>query len=179
VAPAITVFGSLALVGFYAALAPSLLANQLHVTNHAVAGAIFLELAVVVAVAIVTTRSLSSRHSMLLALALLPPSAVLVVAAQLLSSMALLVIATAVCAVTAGIGYRGSLQVTNQIAPPSQRAEIVSSYLICGFAGNALPVIGIGVISTLASATAASLAFAATIIVFALVALYFATRRAS
>lgn len=177
VAPAVTGFGSLALVGFYAALAPSLLANQLHVTSHAIAGAIFLELAVFVAGAIVVTRSLSSRSSMLLALALMPPSVALVVAAQLAASMVVLIIATAVCAVTAGLGYRGSLQVTNQIAPPDQRAEMVSSYLICGFAGNALPVIGIGVISTLAGATAASLAFAATIIIFAVVALYFGTRQ--
>ena len=176
VAPAVTGFGSLALVGFYAALAPSLLANQLHVTNHAVAGAIFLELAVVVAGAIVVTRSLSSRSTMLLALALMPPSVALIVAAQLFASMTMLIIATAVCAVTAGLGYRGSLQVTNQIAPQDRRAEIVSSYLICGFAGNALPVIGVGVISTVAGAITASLAFAATIVIFALLALYFAWR---
>jgi MFS family permease len=176
VAPAVTGFGALALVGFYAALAPSLLADQLHVTNHAIAGAIFLELAVVVAAAIVATRSLSSRNSMLAALALMPPSAALLVAAQLAASMAVLIVATAVCAITAGLGYRGSLQVTNQIAPHDRRAEIVSSYLICAFAGNALPVIGVGVISTLAGTSAASLAFAATIVIFALLALYFAAR---
>jgi MFS family permease len=176
VAPAVTGFGSLALVGFYAALAPSLLANQLHVTSHAIAGAIFLELAVFVAGAILATRSLSSRTSMLLALALMLPSVALIVAAQLATSMALLIVATAVCAIAAGLGYRGSLQVTNQIAPPDRRAEIVSTYLICGFAGNALPVIGVGVISTLAGPIAASLAFAATIIAFALTALYFGAR---
>ncbi|MBV9460750.1 MAG: MFS transporter [Bradyrhizobium sp.] len=176
VAPAVAGFGSMALVGFYAALAPSLLANELHVRNHAVAGAIFLELAVVVSGTIMATRSLSSRNSMLLALALMLPSVVLIVGAQLATSMALLIIATAACAIAAGLGYRGSLQVTNQIAPPDRRAEIVSSYLICAFAGNALPVIGVGVISTLAGPIAASLAFAVTITVFALTALYFGTR---
>ena len=176
VAPAVAGFGSMALVGFYAALAPSLLANELHVRNHAVAGAIFLELAVVVSGTIMATRSLSSRNSMLLALALMLPSVALIVGAQLATSMALLIIATAACAIAAGLGYRGSLQVTNQIAPPDRRAEIVSSYLICAFAGNALPVIGVGVISTLAGPIAASLAFAVTIAVFALTALYFGTR---
>lgn len=176
VAPAVTGFGSLALVGFYAALAPSLLANELHITNHAIAGAIFLELAVVVSGVILATRSLSSRTSMLLALALMLPSVALIVAAQLATSMVLLIIATAICAITAGLGYRGSLQVTNQIAPPDRRAQIVSSYLICAFAGNAVPVIGVGVISTFAGPIAASLAFAATIVVFALTALYFGAR---
>lgn len=176
VAPAVTGFGSLALVGFYAALAPSLLANELHVTSHAIAGAIFLELAVVVSGTIMVTRSLSSRTSMLLALALMLPSVALIVAAQLATSMLLLLIATAVCAIAAGLGYRGSLQVTNQIAPPDRRAQIVSSYLICAFAGNALPVIGVGVISTFAGPIVASLAFAATIVVFVLTALYFGVR---
>jgi MFS family permease len=176
VAPAVAGFGSMALVGFYAALAPSLLANELHVTSHAIAGAIFLELAVVVCATILATRSLSSRSSMLIALALMLPSVALIVAAQLATSMWLLIVATAACAIAAALGYRGSLQVTNQIAPPDRRAEIVSSYLICAFAGNALPVIGVGVISTLAGPIAASLAFAATIVVFALTALYFGTR---
>jgi MFS family permease len=173
VAPAVTGFGAMALVGFYAALAPSLLAEQLHETSHAAAGAIFLELAVVVAAGIVATKSLSSRLAMLWALALMLPSVALVVAAQMAGSMALMVVATAVCGLAAGLGYRGSLQVVNQIAPADRRAEVVSSYFVCAFIGNALPVIGVGVISTLASPTTASLMFAVTISVFAVVALFF------
>jgi MFS family permease len=173
VAPAVTGFGAMALVGFYAALAPSLLAEQLHETSHAAAGAIFLELAVVVAASIVATKSLSSRVAMLWALALMVPSVALVVAAQVAGSLALMVVATAVCGLAAGLGYRGSLQVVNQIAPPNRRAEVVSSYFVCAFIGNALPVIGVGVISTLASPTTASLLFAVTISVFAVVALFF------
>jgi MFS family permease len=176
VAPAVTGFGSLALVGFYAALAPTLLANQLHITNHAIAGTIFLELAIVVAGTIVLTRSLSSRTAMLAALALMLPSVTVLVAAQLAKSMLALVIATGVCAAASGLGYRGSLQVANHIALPERRAEIVSSYFICGFAGNALPVMGVGIISTVAGTIAASIAFAVTIAVFALTALFFGIR---
>jgi MFS family permease len=177
VAPAVTGFGSMALVGFYAALAPTLLANQLHITNHAIAGAVFLELAVVVAGTIIVTRNLASRSAMLIALALMLPSVAILVAAQLETSLALLIVATALCAVASGLGYRGSLQVANQIAPADRRAEIVSAYFICGFAGNALPVIGVGVISTLAGPIQASLAFAVTISIFALVALAFELRQ--
>jgi MFS family permease len=176
VAPAVTGFGTMALVGFYAALAPTLLANELQISNHAVAGAVFLELAIFVAGTIVATEALGSRTAMLLALGLMLPSVALLVAAQWNASLILLIIATAVCGIATGLGYRGSLQVANQIAPEDRRAEIVSSYFICGFAGNALPVIGIGVISTFAGATAASLSFAATIAAFAVVALYFGTR---
>jgi hypothetical protein len=176
VAPAVTGFGALAVVGFYAALAPSLLAEQLHEKSHAAAGAIFLELAVVVAVSIVATKSLSSRTAMLWALALMIPSVALLVSAQIAASMAIMIAATACCAIAAGLGYRGSLQVVNQIVPQDRRAEVVSSYFVCAFIGNAVPVIGVGVISTLASSTAASLAFALTIGVFALVAMLFGVK---
>jgi MFS family permease len=173
VAPAVTGFGAMALVGFYAALAPSLLAEHLHETSHAAAGAVFLELAAVVAASIVATQSLSSRAAMLWALGLMLPSVALLVSAQIVASMAIMIVATAACGIAAGLGYRGSLQVVNQIAPEHRRAEVVSSYFVCGFSGNALPVIGVGVISTLASPTAASLVFAVTISLFALVALCF------
>ena len=65
VAPAVTGFGAMALVGFYAALAPSVLAQQLHVTNHAEAGALFFELSVVTAATILATARLASRAVML------------------------------------------------------------------------------------------------------------------
>jgi hypothetical protein len=58
-------------------------------------------------------------------------------------------------------------------AGPQRCRPRSSAYFVCGFSGNALPVIGVGVISTLASPTAASLAFAATISLFALLALFF------
>jgi MFS family permease len=173
VAPAVTGFGAMALVGFYAALAPSLLAEHLHEASHAAAGAVFLELALAVSATILVTRSASSRDAMLCALGLMPPSVGLLVSAQIVGSMAIMIVATALCGVAAGLGYRGSLQVVNQIAPENRRAELVSSYFVCGFSGNALPVIGVGVISTLASSIAASLVFAVTISVFAAVALFF------
>ncbi|TIP05867.1 MAG: MFS transporter [Mesorhizobium sp.] len=178
VAPAVTGFGAMALVGFYAALAPSILAQQLHVTNHAEAGGLLFELSIVAAITIVATARLASRLTMLAALVLMIPAVALVVAAQIYASMALMIAATAVCGAAAALGYRGGLQVVNQIAPADRRAEVVSVFFICCFCGNALPVIGIGVLSGLASATMASLAFAGMIIVFSMVALGFGAKYA-
>jgi MFS family permease len=170
-APAVTGFGAMALVGFFAAIGPTVLAQDLHVTNHTVAGAFFFELAIIVAATILVTQSLPSRTAMLIGLTLMIPSVILVVSAQVLASMWLLIVATACCAVAAALGYRGSLQVVNQIAPEEKRAAVVSSYFICVFSGNALPVIGIGAISMMAGAVIADTAFAALITLFALVAL--------
>jgi MFS family permease len=173
VAPAVTGFGAMALVGFYAAISPSMLVQDLHQSSHAVAGATFFELAVIVAVTIIATQSLSSHAAMTLGLVLMIPSVALLLAAQVFASMTLLILATACCGIAAGLGYRGSLQVVNQIAPAEKRAAVVSSYFVCGFSGNALPVVGIGILSTLTSPTIANATFAAVIVVFALVALGF------
>ncbi|PBB95455.1 MFS transporter [Mesorhizobium sp. WSM3862] len=178
VAPAVTGFGAMALVGFYAALAPSILAQQLHATNHAEAGGLFFELSIVAAAAILATARLSSRFTMLAALVLMVPTVALIVAAQAFASMTMMIVATGFCGVAAALGYRGGLQVVNQIAPGDRRAEVVSAFFICCFCGNALPVIGIGVLSGWTSATVASLAFAGMITIFSLVALGFGARYA-
>lgn len=178
VAPAVTGFGAMALVGFYAALAPSILAQQLHATSHAEAGALFFELSIVAAATILATTRFSSRATMLAALVLMIPTVALVVAAQFFASMPIMIAATACCGVAAALGYRGGLQVVNQIAPADRRAEVVSAFFICCFCGNALPVIGIGLLSSWTSATTASLAFAGMITIFSLVALGFGAKYA-
>jgi hypothetical protein len=173
VAPAITGFGLMALVGFYAALMPSILSQDLNIKNHAAAGALLFELATVVAVVIVITRALASRSSMIWSLALMIPAAAAVAAAQIYGSLWVLLMTTALVAVSAGLGYRGSLQVVNQIAPADERAAVVSSYFICCFTGNALPVIGVGVLASFTSMTVANIAFSCTTASFAIVAIVF------
>ncbi|MBV9629050.1 MAG: MFS transporter, partial [Xanthobacteraceae bacterium] len=176
IAPAVTVFGAMALVGFYAALIPSILAENLGQTSHAVAGLVVGALMLVVSITIVATRNAASRTAMLAGLALLPPGLALLVVAQAAGSMPILLAGTFVSGISAALGYRGSLQVVNEIAPSDRRAEMVSTYFVAGFAGNALPVIGVGVISTLVSTLVASIVFAVTITVFAVVALMIAWR---
>lgn len=177
-APAITGFGAMALVGFYAALAPSIMAQQLHATSHAEAGGLIFELSIVAAATIAGTTWLSSRSNMLGALLLMIPTVLAIVAAQIYASMTIMIAATAACGVAAALGYRGGLQVVNQIAPAGRRAEVVSAFFVCCFCGNALPVIGIGILGTWTNATVASLAFCGMIMAFSVVALAFSAKHA-
>jgi hypothetical protein len=77
--------------------------------------------------------------------------------------MPLLIFAAALGGVAGGLGYRGSLEVVNRIAPADRRSEVVSSYLVVCFAGNSVPVIGIGLLSAAAGALTAHATFAAVI----------------
>jgi len=174
--PACAAFGAFALVGFYAALAPSILKHQLHVDNHAVSGLILFELCAVAAVAAALSHSMNSRAAMKGGLLTLIPSVLLLVWAQAAGSLSILLIGTAISGISAALGYRGSLQVVNELAPPDRRAALVSAYLIVAFSANSIPVIGIGVLSTLTNAVTATLAFAIVLSLCSLVALAVSTQ---
>jgi MFS family permease len=179
IAPAVAGFGGFALFGFYAALAPSILQQQLHETNRALGGGVVFEMCVVASAAVLVTRGMKSRAAMFTGLALLLPSLLMLVLAQSEASLGLLLAGTALGGVATSLCYRGSLQVVNEIAPNDRRAEIISTYLICCYAGNSLPVIGVGVLSTLEGPIVASSAFAITIGLFVIAALISGTARSA
>lgn len=171
IAPAAAAFGTFSLIGFYAALAPSLVKERLHIDNAALGGAILGELFVVSALALIATRRLASASAMRWGLALMLPSLALLVLANADRSVAFFIVDTALIGVCAALGYRGSLQVANQLAPAEQRAEIASSYFVACFVGNSLPVIGIGWLSVSLGSVAAISIFAAIIAAVAVGAL--------
>jgi MFS family permease len=170
-APAVTGFVTFALGGLYFALIPGIVIRDLHETNVAVGGLVVCELAVVATAGILLGRRLTPATAMVGGLLCLLPAVALVVAAQAAQSMGLLLLASALGGAAMALGYRGSLEVVNEIAPDDRRAEVVSSYFIACFVGNSVPVIGIGVLSTLTSPLAASALFAGTIGILSIAAL--------
>lgn len=176
IAPAITVFGAMAMIGYYAALLPSILADNLGETSHFIAGGVVAILTTIVAITIPSSRRLASRPAMLSGLALMLPSLALIALAQANSSMPALLAGTVVGGISTALGYRGSLQLINEIAPADRRAEVLSLYFLAGFAGNGLPVIAVGILSTIWTPLAAGLVFAACIGLFSLLALVIAGR---
>ena len=163
VSPAVGGFAVFALIGFYAALIPSLLRDSLQLPAPTVAGIVVAEVFGIAAITILTSARLGSQAALLGALALLPPSVWLLVGAEMAQSLPLLLFAAALCGVAGGLGYRGTLEVVNAIAPADRRSEVLSSYMIALFAGNSVPVIGIGVLAAAATPLVAHLTFAAVI----------------
>lgn len=176
IAPAATAFATFALIGFYAALIPSLLAESLHQSSPLLAGTVVFELFLIAAVVAGLSGGLNERAAMLYGLILLPPSLGLLMAAQVWKSMALLLLAAAIAGVASALGYRGSLQVVNHLAPEHQRSEVVSTYLIAVYMGNSLPIIAIGLLSAWLGSLSAHLIFAVVIALLAIVALVLGAR---
>ena len=170
-APAITAFATFSLLGFYSALTPSLLEEALHLHSHAISGGIIFELYAVAALVLVLTQWLSARAAMLAGLALLIPALALLALAPRDHSLPLLLVGSAVGGAAVGFGYRGSLQLINELAPGTHRAEVVSTFLMFCYLGVSLPVVGIALLSAATTPIAAETAFAAIIAAFALIAI--------
>src|SRR5438067_2964632 len=173
ISPGIAAFITFSVLGFYAALLPSLLAQSLQINDHAVAGIIVAGLFFVGTGTVGFTGKLKSWTGILLSLILFVPSLALLVWAEAARSMWILLAGTAVTGIAAGFGYRFSLQVVNEIAPENRRSEVVSSYLIACYCGVSLPVIGIGLVSQASSVFVADTIFAVFISLLAVLALAF------
>jgi MFS family permease len=171
ISPAVTAFVVFALIGFYAALIPNLLADSLHQKSPATSGGVVFGLFAVAATCVILTGGLASRTAMLGGLVMLLPSVWLLVAAQVAHSTPLLLCATALGGLSAALGYRGSLQETNRIAPSDQRSEVVSTYLVAVYGGNSVPVIGIGLLAAATSSMTAHVSFALIVTLLACIAL--------
>lgn len=148
IAPACMAFAAFAIGGFFSALTPGLITRELHISNVAVIGGIVTLFFAVACVVAALSRRLASWSAMFSGAGCVFPAVGLLIRAELLHSMPMLAVAAAVGGAAMALSYRGSLQVVNEIAPQEKRAEVVSSYLMMCYLGNALPVLGVGLLAT-------------------------------
>ncbi|MEX3950924.1 MFS transporter [Paraburkholderia sp. EG287B] len=171
VAPAVTAFATFALLGFYAALLPNLLAGSMRIHSPALSGAVVAELFLAGALTVIATPMLAARTAMSAGLWFLPPSLAILLWAQIDGSLAWLLAATALCGVASAWGFRGSLQEINRIAPQDKRAELLSAYLLCCYTGNSVPAVGVALLASAVGHLWANVVFAVFCAALACVAL--------
>jgi MFS family permease len=168
IAPACMAFAAFALGGFYAALTPGVITQQLHLSNVAIVGGVMTLFCAVGCLTVIFSQTLTSWTAMFAGAAGVLPSVGALVCAELFRSITLLFVAGAIGGTAVALSYRGSLQVVNEIAPQDQRAEVVSAYLLMCYLGNALPVLGVGLLTTLVGPQRAHTVFATVVAALAL-----------
>jgi MFS family permease len=169
-APAAAGFVAMSVVGFYAALGPTLVHEAFEVRNRAVSAAIVAVLFAVAAGVIALSRHMRASRAMRAGLLATPVGLGLLVGAQGSGSLVLMILGTVMCGVAAALAYRGSLSRINEIAPQERRAEVTSAYFVCCFLGNAVPVIGVGALAQHAGLQFATRLFAIVLAVVAVAA---------
>jgi MFS family permease len=157
-------------LGFYAALVPSLLAKALHESSRALAGGVSGGMFLVAAItgALVDTPPLTA---VITGLVLLIPGMATLVLAERAHSLALLLAASVVIGVASGLGYCFGLEMVNEMSPQDRRSEVVSGYLIVCYTAISLPVIGDGLVTTFSSSLLADTIFGLLVAALAVVAL--------
>lgn len=160
VAAGVAGFAAFALLGLFTALAPTFLAGQLHVGNHAIDGSVVFLLFAMAAVTQLLLSRLGSRGVVVGGLGLFLAALALIVAALSQAGTALFLAGTVVAGIGVGAVFMGSLATANRLALPERRAQTVSTFFVLCYCGLTIPVIGVGVASGFVGDFSAVLAFA-------------------
>lgn len=168
--PATTGFCIFSVLGLFSALAPTLLSKQLHQTGHALAGAVVFEIYAIGALTAWLFRTMVNLKAMLTGECIIFPHLALLLVSMKFHSLALLLAATAIGGIAMGLGFKGSLEVVNMLAPAEHRSEVLAQYYLITYSGLALPVIGVGIIAQLIGPFVANLTFSSVIAALAAVA---------
>jgi hypothetical protein len=168
-AAAVTAGIAFALFGVFTSVAPSLIAGLLHDRSHAVAGAVaFAVFGASAAVQILLGRS-SRRMLAGGGLSAMLAGLAMVTAAAWLPSFWLLVVGGIVAGAGAGAAFRGALGTAIAVTPAETRSEGLAGLFLGGYAGMAIPVVGLGVATLWVSMPVAVLGFSIALAVGVLV----------
>lgn len=141
-------FLAFAVIGLFLALIPTYVASLAHSTNLTLGGgavAVMIACSVIAQVAAHGRRSPSTQT---VALCLLATGLVLLAIAGAVSSLVVVLVATAVAGLGQGLVFLAGITAVNAAAPPERRADVLSSFYVIVYLGVGLPVIGIGFLAT-------------------------------
>ena len=140
-------FAAFALLGLFAALAPTFLGSVLHQNSHAVQGGVVFLLLAVGTITQVLLFRLPSRRVVLAGLGLFLAALALIVASLAQAALTLFLAGTVVGGVAVGAVFLGSLATANRLAPAERRGQVISGYFAACYCGLIVPVVGVGVAS--------------------------------
>src|SRR2546421_228227 len=179
---AVAVVCVFALLGLFSALVPSFLRSTLHEPNLIVAGVVVFLLFGTASAAQVVLHTLTTRTARLAGRVLLLLALALIELGLGLSSLALFLAGTVIGGLGTGLAFMGSLAAINQVAPPEQRAAMVSAFFVAAYSGVSVPVVGVGLLAQSTNLLVASICLAAVIallLLLTLAAVLWPVRRAA
>jgi MFS family permease len=157
------VFAAFAVTGMFSSLVPSFLRTQLHLHNvAAIGGEVALLFLVAMVAQLVASPKLLSRGwpapTFLLA-------GVTVFETGLLTrSLPTFMAGTVLAGIGIGLAFRRGIGVTQELAAPSRRADLLSTYFLAAYAGLIVPTLALGLLDQALSLDTATLVIAIVII---------------
>ncbi|HET6295251.1 MAG TPA: MFS transporter [Kribbella sp.] len=169
-------FLAFAVIGVFLTLIPTYVASLSGSRNLLLGGAAVALMLACSALAQLAGYRRPARSLELFGLPLLACGLVLLAVAGGISSLVLLLIATVVAGTGQGLVYLGGLTTINQTAPAHRHADVLSSFYGIMYLGVGLPVIGVGLLATLAGLLVAVEYFACIVAVLCVGVLFILAR---
>ena len=147
----------------FLALGPSIILALLGTASHTVAGAMLLVFFGAAGIGQFIARALSARNTLRIAVAAVAAGLLLAAGATVTHSLALFFVAITLTGASQGIALLGGLAVINTIAPPEQRAGVLSAFFFCGYLGVTIISPLLGWVADAAGLNIATISFALTL----------------
>jgi hypothetical protein len=160
-----------AVAGTFAGLGSSFARDLLHIQSHFAAGLVVALLFLCSATAQIALRSASLKTAMTGGLLVLVIGLAVFAFAVVERSGLAFFASAAILGLGHGAAYLGSQALTDRIAPPDRRAQIISAFQLGLYVGATAPARVVGVAAARLGLTLATLSFAAVVAVFAVLAL--------
>lgn len=161
---------------FFQSLGPTVAIVLLGVTNQLLAATVAVCFLGASAIAQIGLRGQPIRTATLSGLVLLPVGFACVVLALLTDSRALFVVGALVGGLGQGLAYLGGQSLVERVAPPEQRSEIFSLYMIVLYVSGSTAAIFFGLLAKRIGLDPAALMYASFVVVVAAVAMIVTVR---
>jgi MFS family permease len=150
------------LFGVLASLAPTFLAGTLKQHSHLLAGAVLFAVFAMAALAQTVTASRTTQQLLAAAIPTLLMGLGLLTAALWLPSPSLgvFLVGDLVVGVGAGLMFKGAIATVAEVSSEEHRAEALAGLFLAAYLGLAVPVIGLGALTLIASTRVSLLVFA-------------------
>jgi MFS family permease len=165
---AIAAFAAFAVFGLLTAVEPGLLATVLQQPGHAVAGAVVFSMFAGSALSQLVSSRWRDHHALPAGCLTLVAGLVAIGIALASASLPLLVAGTIVAGAGHGLSFRAGMNTITEYAPADRRAEVVAALNVVAYVGISIPVVLVGLATTVVDLRTAAIAFA---VVMSLVAL--------
>jgi MFS family permease len=158
---AFAAFAGFAVLGLFAALSPTIMAEELALTAPAVVGVVVFVVFLASTAGEVLLDRVPGGDGMRIGCLTLIAGMGFLALSLVASSLALLLIAGVIAGFGQGLSFRAGLAQLTAATPAHRRGEVSSAYFVIAYVGIALPVIGVGVLAQITDLRTAGLLFTA------------------
>jgi MFS family permease len=141
-------FAAFAVYGVFNSLAPDFLAGTLHVSSHAVAGAVAFAAFAAGAVAQIVFGKWSMHAMLRRSIPVLIVGLGLLTLGMWLPNVLVFIIGGVITGAGSGLLFRAAMVAAGSTAAPEARAEVLSGFFLGAYIGLSIPVIGLGFATT-------------------------------